>query len=238
MTAMTSRTLRKSVLPFATALALVVGAGTASAAKAPGLKPFNATYEVSYMGLGGTATMTLAPLEGDRWRYRLEIGSAVATLSQDTTFEANGGQWRPLSNNDSSSLLIKKNKRTASYDWDKREARWSGDVKPERAGPVALRDGDLDAMLVNLAIPRDLAAGKPLHYRMVDNGRARDLEYKVTGTETVQVGGAERKATKVSRRAGDKEQIVWVVEGLPVPARILQREDGEDAMDLRLKSIR
>ena len=84
MTAMTSRTLRKSVLPFATALALVVGAGTASAAKAPGLKPVNATYEVSYMGLGGTATMTLAPLEGDRWRYSLEIGSALAHLDSDS----------------------------------------------------------------------------------------------------------------------------------------------------------
>ena len=238
MTATTSRIFRKSVLPFATALALVFGAGTAGAAKAPGLKPFSATYEVSYMGLGGTATMSLAPLEGDRWRYSLEIGSAVATLRQDTTFEAKGGQWRPLSNSDSSSLLIKKSKRTASYDWDKREARWSGDVKPERAGPVALRDGDLDAMLVNLAIPRDLAAGKPLQYRMVDDGRARALAYKVTGTDTVRVGGAEHKATKVTRRTGDKEQIVWVVEGLPVPARILQREDGEDSMDLRLKAIK
>src|SRR5690606_13462818 len=131
-----------------------------------------------------------------------------------------------------------KNTRTARYDWDKREARWSGDVKPERAGPVALKDGDLDAMLVNLAIPRDLAAGKPLHYRMVDNGRARELEYRVTGTDTVQVGGKPQEATRVSRRSGDREQIVWVVEGLPVPARILQREDGEDQMDLKLKSIR
>ena len=230
--------IRKSALLAATLALAVVGAGAASAAKAPGLKPFNATYDVSYMGLGGTATMSLAPIGGDRWRYSLEIGSAVATLSQDTTFEANGGQWRPLSNNDSSSLLIKKNKRTARYDWDKREASWSGDVKPERAGPVALKDGDLDAMLLNLAIPRDLAAGKPLHYRMVDNGRARDLEYTVAGADTVEVGGATRKATKVSRRTGDKEQIVWVVEGLPVPARILQREDGEDEMDLKLKSIR
>ena len=231
--------IRKSALPVAAALILFAGGiGAAGAARAPGLKPFSATYEVSYMGLGGNATMTLAPLDGDRWRYSLEIGSAVATLSQDTTFEANGGQWRPLSNNDTSSLLIRKNTRTARYDWDKREARWSGDVKPERAGPVALKDGDLDAMLVNLAIPRDLAAGKPLNYRMVDNGRARELTYTVTGTETMQVGGAPQKATRVSRRAGDKEQIVWVVEGLPVPARILQREDGEDQMDLKLKSIR
>ena len=190
------------------------------------------------MGLGATGTMTLAPAGGDRWNYGLEIDSAVATLSQRTTFAANGGQWRPLSNDDSSSLLIRKNSRQASYDWDRREARWSGDVKADRAGPVPLHDGDLDAMLVNLAIPRDLAAGKPLDYRLVDNGSARELHYRVVGKETVQVGGKPQAATKVERASDGKEQIVWVVEGLPVPARILQRRNGKDEMDLKLKSIR
>ena len=55
--------------------------------------------------------------------------------------------------------------------------------------------------------------------------------------KTVTVGGRQQEATKVSRRDGDKEQILWVVDGLPVPTRILQRKDGEDEMDLRLKSI-
>ena len=31
-------------------------------------------------------------------------------------------------------------------------ATWTGDVKPDRAGPVKLQAGDLDAMLINLAI--------------------------------------------------------------------------------------
>jgi hypothetical protein len=202
------------------------------------LKPFTATYEVSYMGIGGIGTMTLAPAGGDRWNYRLQIDSAVATLSQRTTFAANGGTWRPLSNDDSSSLLIKKNSRQATYDWNSREARWSGDVKPDRSGPVALRDGDLDAMLVNLAIPRDVAAGKSLDYRMVDNGSARDLHYRVVGKESVEVGGKAQAATKVARSDNGKEQIIWVVDGLPVPARILQRRDGKDEMDLKLRSIR
>jgi hypothetical protein len=217
----------------------LAAAAAAWAAPAPQLKPFTATYQVSYMGMGGTGTMTLAPAGGDRWNYSLEIDSAVATLSQRTQFDANGGEWRPLSNHDTSSLLIKKTSKRATYDWDSRQARWSGDVKPDRAGPVALRDGDLDAMLVNLAIPRDVAAGKPLAYRMVDDGRARELRYEVVGKETVQVGGKPQQATKVARSASDgKEQIVWVVAGLPVPARILQRRDGKDEMDLKLKSIR
>lgn len=224
---------RRASLAFAATLA--VAAAHAAPAQ---LKPFTATYEVSYMGMGGTGTMVLAPAGGDRWDYSLEIDSAVATLSQRTQFAANGGAWRPLSNHDSSSLLIRKNSKQATYDWGSREARWSGDVKPDRAGPVALRDGDLDAMLVNLAIPRDVAAGKPLAYRMVDDGRARDMRYQVVGKDTVQLAGKAQAATKVARTDGSKQQIVWVVEGLPVPARILQRRNGKDEMDLKLKAIR
>jgi hypothetical protein len=231
--------LRMSVLPLSALLIVAaIGAGDAVAAKAPALKPFTAVYDVNYMGLGGTGTMTLASAGGGRWRYSLDIDSAIASLSQNTTFEANGGSWRPLSNSDSANMLIKRNTKQASYDWDKREARWSGDVKPDRVGPVALRDGDLDAMLLNLAIPRDVAAGNALDYRMVDNGRAHQMHYQVAGTETVQVGGKPQTATKVSRSDGDKQQLVWVVEGLPVPARILQRRGGKDEMDLKLKSIR
>jgi len=226
---------RRRFLPLAAGALLAATAAQAAPAQ---LKPFTATYEVSYMGLGATGTMTLAPAGGDRWNYGLEIDGAVATLSQRTTFAANGGQWRPLSNDDSSALLIRKSSRQATYDWNRREARWSGDIKADRAGPVALQDGDLDAMLVNLAIPRDVAAGKPLEYRLVDNGSARTLSYRVVGKETVQVGGKPQAATKVERASDGKEQIVWVVEGLPVPARILQRRNGKDEMDLKLKSIR
>jgi hypothetical protein len=233
---MTDRLLRRILLPFAATAALA--AAMAHAAPPSQLKPFTAVYEVDYMGINGTGTMTLAPAGGDRWKYSLEIDGAVATLSQETTFAANGGRWRPLSNNDSSALLIRKNSKQATYDWNSHQARWSGDVKPERAGPVALRDGDLDAMLLNLAIPRDVAAGSTLDYRMVDDGRARQLHYQVVGKETVQVGGKPQAATKVSRTDGGKQQIVWVVDGLPVPARILQRRDGHDEMDLKLRSIR
>jgi hypothetical protein len=231
------RRARKSMLLAAGCLSLAI-AVPAFAAQPAALKPFTATYQANYMGLHGTGTMTLAQSGGDRWKYSLEIDSAIAQLSQNTLFEADGGQWKPLSNSDSSILLIKKSSRQASYDWNRKEARWSGNVKPDRAGPVALRAGDLDAMLVNLAIPRDVTAGKPLDYRMVDDGRAKPMNYEVVGQDTVQVGGKPQKATKVSRSDGNKQTVIWVVAGLPVPARILQRKDGKDEMDLQLKSVR
>ena len=123
-----------------------------------------------------------------------------------------------------------------NFDWNANEATWSGDVKPGRAGPVALKTGDMDALLVNLALVRDVAAGKPLNYRMVENGNARPMNYRVVGKEKISVGGKSREATKVSRTSGDKEIVVWVVPGMPVPARILQREDGQDSIDLQVKS--
>ena len=233
----TGRHLRRSALLAAGCLALAV-AIPSFAAQPAALKPFTATYQANYMGLHGTGTMTLAPAGGDRWKYSLEIDSAVAQLSQNTVFEAAGGQWKPLSNSDSSMLLIRKSNKQATYDWNRKEARWSGDVKPDRAGPVQLRSGDLDAMLVNLAIPRDVTAGKSLDYRMVDDGRAKQLNYEVAGKDTIQVAGKPQPATKVSRTDGRRQTILWVVEGLPVPARILQRKDGKDEMDLQLKSVR
>ena len=111
-------------------------------------------------------------------------------------------------------------------------------MKPDRAGPVKLAAGDMDALLVNLAIVRDVAAGKPLTYRMVENGRAKPMTYQVAGKERITVAGKPQEATKVVRTDGDKQTIVWVVADAPVPARILQREKGQDTIDLTLKSWR
>lgn len=229
-----SKTRRSGIfISLAASAAILMASAPAFA-----IKPFTADYQASYMGLQGNGQMTLAAVGGDRWTYTVDINSTLAQLGQSTTFEDNDGKWRPLSGNDSSMLLIKKSNKNATYDWTKGEARWSGDVKSDRSGPVALQAGDLDAMLINLAIPRDVAAGKPLDYRMVEDGRAKQMSYQVAGKDTITLGGKSQQATKVTRSDGNKQTILWVVDGIPVPARILQRKDGKDEMDLQLKSVR
>lgn len=225
----------------------LVFAATALLAAAPALalEAFTAHYEAWYEGARqGNGVMRLASAGDNRWTYSLDVRGtsgiaaiAGADLSQSTTFEVVDGKWRPLSGSDSSKMLFKSSTRKAQYDWKRGEARWTGDVKPERAGPVKLRAGDLDAMMLNLALARDVAAGNSLSYRLVENGRARAHDYKVEGTETVTIDGRKQQATKVVRSDGDKQTIAWIVKGLPVPARILQRDDGRDELDLRLKSI-
>ena len=203
------------------------------------VQPFTADYQANVKGtIKANAQMTLSSAGGDRWNYVLSVSSPVASVRQTTGFEAKGDAWRPLSGSDSTTMLVKKSQKNATYDWAKGEARWSGDVKADRTGPVKLRDGDMDAMLLNLAIVRDVAAGKPLNYRLVENGTARAQSYRNLGKDTISVGGQSRTATKVSRSSDDKQVIVWIVDGLPVPARILQTRGGSDELDLVLRSVR
>ena len=223
----------KQILSRLALLAILAGASATAAA----IEPFTAHYQANYMGMQGKGLMTLQQAEGDRWTYRFTVDGNIATLLQSTVFEERDGAYRPLSGRDSSRVLIKKVDKNASYDWGKGVATWTGDVKADRAGPVKLRAGDMDAMLVNLAIVRDVAAGKPLRYRMVDDGRVKQLAYSVAGKEQVKVGGKAHEATKVVATDGDKQTIAWVVDGLPVPARLLQKRDGKDEMDLRLTSV-
>jgi hypothetical protein len=167
----------------------------------------------------------------------LDISNSLASLSQKTVFEEHGGKWRPISSSDSSKVLVKKSDKQAEYDWAEGVARWSGDVKEERSAPIKLQPGDMDALMINLALVRDVEAGKPLKYRMVDDGRIKQMSYKVAGTEQISVGGQKKQATKLVNTDGDKQTIAWVVDGMPVPARILQRKDGKDAIDLKVTSV-
>ncbi|HYM86938.1 MAG TPA: DUF3108 domain-containing protein [Pseudoxanthomonas sp.] len=209
-------------------------------ASAPSLavEAFTADYQASAMGMQGNGQMSITAQGDNRWQYSLTIKNSLVDLSQKTVFEDDGGVLRPLSSSDVSRLLVKKKSVNTVFDWGKNQAVWTGDVKPDRAGPVALKAGDMDALLVNLAIVRDVAAGKPLNYRMVENGNAKPMSYQVAGKEKITIGGKSRDATKVVRTSGKKEMIVWVVAGMPVPARILQREDGQDSIDLQIKSWR
>lgn len=223
---------------------LLLSGALLAAAPALALEPFNAEYRASYMGMQATGNMTLARNGQDQWEYKVEVAGMGARLTQSTTFDEHDGHWRPLKSVDSqagesglAAMLVKNRSVEAIYDWDAKQARWSGDVDSDATGPVQLRAGDMDGMLINLAVARDAAAGQPLNYRLVEDGRVRGQQFRVDGTETISVAGEQREATRVVRTSGRRETIAWVVDDLPVPARILQRRNGRDHLDLQLQSF-
>lgn len=227
-------------------LALTLAASASFAAPALALEPFVANYQIFNGGKPlGEATMQVVPGDAPgRWRIDLNMrgtrglmGLAGANAQQSTVFDLIGDTYRPLSQSTVRKAVFMGREITGTYDWSTHTARWTGDVKKNRQAPVPLRDGDMNGLLINLAIIRDAQPGRELAYRFVDNGRARDHHYAVAQElEGVSVDGMGFNAMRVSRfqGAGTDETVVWVVDGVPTPVRILQRDNGEDTYDLRL----
>jgi hypothetical protein len=208
------------------------------------LAPFSARYAVFRGGDPmGDATMQVVKLDGERWRVDLTIrasrgllGLAGLNLQQSTLFAVDGARYRPLTQSTVRRALFGSKRTTGLYDWAAHRAQWQGDVKKTRRAPVPLQDGDMSGLLINLAVLRDAQPGANLQYRFVDDGRVREHRYVVAPQREPQsVDDIGYDAMRVSRvHAGSDETTLWVVEGVPTPIRILQREDGEDALDLRL----
>lgn len=210
----------------------------------PALEPFVARYAVYKDGsVLGDATMQVVRNDARRWRVDLGIrgtrglvGLAGIHAEQSTVFDIADGRYRPLAQSTVRRTVFTRRQTVGVYDWRTRQARWTGDVKESRRAPVALRDGDMSGLLINLALIRDARPGESLRYRFVDDGRAREHIYGVADEfEDMNVGDLGYSAMRVTRlESGNEETVIWVVDGVPTPIRMLQRENGEDTYDLRL----
>ncbi len=215
-----------------------------SAAPAAALEPFVASYQAYNEGkLAGSASMKVVPKAGTQWQIDLNVKGtrgfarlAGLNIEQSTVFDAVDGQFRPLSQATVRHALFMGKKMVGTYDWTLHTAQWQGDISKNRRAPLPLQPGDMSALLMNLAVIRDAAPGKQLDYRVVDNGRVREYRYIVSPEpETVAVEDLSYSALRVSRaNGGNDETIFWVADGVPTPVRILQRENGQDGVDLRL----
>ena len=225
--------------------ALLLGLSLAGlTAPARALEPFVASYQAYNEGkLAGSASMKVAPKAGSQWQIDLSVKGtrgfarlAGLNIEQSTVFDNIDGQFRPLSQATVRRAVFMGKRMVGTYDWNAGTAQWQGDIKKERRAPLPLQQGDMSALLMNLAVIRDAAPGRQLDYRVVDNGRVREYQYMVSPEpETVTVEDLSYSALRVSRaNGGNDETIFWVADGVPTPVRILQREDGQDGVDLRL----
>lgn len=208
-----------------------------------GLQPFVATYQVFHGGhVLGQATLQLVHVDGARWRVDLGMqGRGLVRLTglnlqQSTLFDTDGTVFRPLAQSTVKHRFFSNRKTVGVYDWNQHSARWTGAVRRDHAGPIALQPGDMSGLLIDLAVIRDAQPGRSLEYRFVDDGRVRQHHWVVAPqTEGITVGDLDYDAMRANRiQDGGDDTILWVAAGVPTPIRILQREDGADATDLRL----
>ncbi|MCC4632551.1 DUF3108 domain-containing protein [Xanthomonas dyei] len=210
----------------------------------PPLEPFVATYQAFYRGKeAGDATMQVSHGEGSQWRIDMSVRGRKGfasilglNLEQSTVFRVDGDTYTPLSQSTVRKAMFFGKKVTGVYNWQAGTAQWDGDLKEERQQPIPLQHGDQSALSLNLSLMRDAQPGRSLSYRYVDVGRVRKYDYRAADTtEVVQVGDLSYDALRVYRvNSGDNETILWIANGVPTPVRILQRDKGEDQVDLRL----
>ncbi|MBB4132489.1 DUF3108 domain-containing protein [Xanthomonas sp. 3075] len=210
----------------------------------PPLQPFVATYQAFYRGKeAGDATMQVSQGDGTQWRIDMSVRGRKGfasilglNLEQSTVFRVDGDTYVPLSQSTVRKAMFFGKKVTGVYNWQAGTAQWDGDLKKERLQPIPLQRGDQSALSLNLSLMRDAQPGRSLSYRYVDVGRVRQYDYRAAdATEVVQVGDLSYDALRVYRvNSGDNETILWIANGVPTPVRILQRDKGEDQVDLRL----
>jgi len=232
-----------SAAPAPASTAAAPAAAAVAEAAVPALAPFNARYRVTRDGKElGDATLNLVSLPDHRWRIDLRIeatrgiyGIAGLDMQQSTVFDTPNDVFRPLSQSTVRKALFTRKQVTGIYDWSKGLAQWTGDLKKNRRAPVPLRAGDMNGLLINLALLRDVAPGATLQYRFVEYGRAKDQQFQVSMSREPQVvDDLAYQALRVDRvRGGGDSTTFWVVEAVPTPIRIVQVDD-EDTYELQL----
>jgi hypothetical protein len=243
--------MRLSLFRFVALAALALGA-TDGHAQAGALEPFTARYEVLRDGKAqGEAVMRLERIDGAQWRFTSDVRgtSGMARLSgfemtESTDFDAlPDGRLKPLSARSEGGISLRRRSIGTEFDWSAGEVRWNGDAKPEHRGPAPLGADTVNPQILNLALAQRLRAGADgvIRLDMVNRGDSDPVEYRVRGRESVSVPMGQREAVALHHRRTDKDREItlWIDPNLPpAPLRVLQREDGADAYELRLIELR
>ncbi|MBK9493523.1 MAG: DUF3108 domain-containing protein [Aquimonas sp.] len=232
-----------------------LGALMTGATPAATLEPFTAYYQVFEGGKAqGEASLQLSSAGPGQWRYDMNVRgtSGLARMAgfemqQSTLLREDGDRLIALSAHSEGGVVFKRKVIETHFDWTRREVRWSGDVKSDQRGPVTLQEDSVSGQALNLLVSREagagIAAGVGLRYHLVERGKAKAVAYIARAEEVVDVPAGRFRAQPLTYNRGEgehqKDTTVWISRelGIPTPVRVLQREEGEDAFEMRLVRV-
>ena len=242
--------MKRLLLLFAS-LATIGGASQAAPA-GPALSPFTAHYAAYMDGeQRGESTIRLERIAGGLWRYSVSV-EGTSGMARLAGFEADDrsefiidadGSLRLQRMESRSKALFKTRNVRADFDWERRLATWSGDIKEDRRAPTALTGRAVNGSLLNLALALDagsLQDGDVIDYQMLDRGSSKRVDYIAQPVASVEVPAGRFDARPLRRDRSDKNRIItaWYSDGLPpTPVRLLQTDDGKPKFELRLLRI-
>jgi hypothetical protein len=211
--------------------------GTTHGAPDPTVTTYTATYRVEYKGKeAGTAEFSVRYLaDQDLYEFSsrtlakglLKLARPNPAVDRSQFRIVNGGilpvefWYEDGSRSGEDNLHI-------VFDWQRRIATVSS---AEARREIELPEGALDRGSIQVALMRDLAAGRALRSRsLADDDAVVTYEYTDNGTETVATGMGPLLARALTQQRAGSSRVtnLWLAPELGfLPVRIEQRRDGE-----------
>mgnify|MGYP001207323818 CR=1 FL=1 len=229
--------LRSTLTALASSLLLSFALHPAVMADEPSdvtaLKPFKASYtaDMRRVPVNGEASHQLEQNADGSWTLTFHAGMFVARMTETSNLVLEDGVVKPLSYRYERRGLGRSRDTRQHFDWD------AGTVTGKhRDRNIALETepGLLDKTSYQLALQRDLMAGKEtLHYRVVDGRSIDEYEFEVTGSKRVSTEVGDFDAVEVVRvRDADanRQTTLWFAKDWDyLLVRLQQIEsDGQD----------
>ncbi|MPQ70573.1 MULTISPECIES: DUF3108 domain-containing protein [unclassified Pseudomonas] len=184
--------MRRALLFALTLLAL-------PAVQAADLQPFSASYTADWkqLPMSGSAERSLSKNDNGTWTLSFKASMMIASLTEESTIRLDKDTLLPQSYNFERGGLGKAKKINLDFDWASKMVTGTDRGDPVK---VPLNSGMLDKSTYQLALQRDVAAGKKsMSYQVVEGTDTDTYDFRVLGAEKVSTKAGSVDAIKVER---------------------------------------
>ncbi|WP_191485255.1 DUF3108 domain-containing protein [Pseudomonas sp. FEN] len=184
--------MRRALLFALTLLAL-------PAVQAADLQPFSASYTADWkqLPMSGSAERSLSKNDNGTWTLSFKASMVIASLTEASTIRLDKDTLLPQSYMFERGGLGKAKKIDLDFDWSSKMVTGTDRGDPVK---VPLNSGMLDKSTYQLALQRDVAAGKKsMSYQVVEGTDTDTYDFRVLGAEKVSTKAGSVDAIKVER---------------------------------------
>jgi len=221
------------------------GANAASDAQAPA--PFVAKFAIEWKGItAGYTQLELTRSAPNAYTYksrnlargifRLAFPDAISQLSN---FSIIDGEVRPSTYHADDGSRDAGKSVNLKFDWQARRVTGVAEKKPV---DIALERGTQDSLSVQIALMRELAAGRtPQSFWMIDNDEIKDYRYVHEGTVTLDtpLGKLETVIYRSERTGSDRVTRLWLAPSLGyLPVRAERSRAGRIDFGLSIRELK
>lgn len=206
---------------------------------------FTAQYSIKTNGIKtATAVFTLARTEQGEYLYQQQAESAGLASVFSSAKSKQVSRWRFINGQIVVSEFSSKRKggddddnATLVFDWESMRVR---NIGAGEQWDIAMPEGTLDAMLMQLALSLDLMRGETVfEYPVAIRGRIKRFQFEQVAEEPVSVASGTYDAVKIQRMDDDKDKSwTWNVPELNYfPVRFLKEKKSGLTVDIILEKL-